>query len=112
MAGGEFDKDFGYLMPFLDKVTAAARGLSDPAAREELTQLVGGEKERWTRIRQLLSGAESNPGNPGENSPRRSESNSDGDATEKPETQSSSEEEAVPKPQLSFTVGSLRSHGR
>ena len=112
MAGGEFDKDFGYLMPFLDKVAAAASDLSDPAAREELAQLVGGEKERWARIHQLLSNAESNPGNPGENSSQRSESNLDNDAIEEPDIQSSFEEEAAPKPQLSFTVGSLRSHGR
>jgi len=112
MAGGEFDKDFGYLMPFLDKVAAAASGLSDPAAREELTQLVGGEKKRWTRIRQLLSGAESNPGNPGENASHRSESNSDRNGTEERQSQSSPEEERASQPRLSFTVGSLRSQGR
>jgi hypothetical protein len=57
MAEGQFDKDFGYLTPFLDKVTAAAESLSDPAAREELKRLMADEKSRWSRIRQLLSGA-------------------------------------------------------
>ena len=52
----EFDKDFGYLMPFLDKIGAAAGTLADPAARAELAKLVSEEKVRWTRIRQLLGG--------------------------------------------------------
>lgn len=56
MPADQFDKDFGYLMPFLDKVTAAAANLSNPSARAELNQLVSEEKRRWTRIRQLLSG--------------------------------------------------------
>lgn len=52
---GEFDKDFGYLMPFLDKIGAAANSLSNPAARDELRQLIAGEKGRWMRIRELLA---------------------------------------------------------
>jgi len=52
-----FDRDFGYLMPFLDKVAAAASGLEDPAARNELARLVADEKARWNRIRELLRGA-------------------------------------------------------
>lgn len=51
-----FDRDFGYLMPFLDKVAAAASELQDPAAREELARLMADEKARWTRIRELLRG--------------------------------------------------------
>lgn len=51
-----FDRDFGYLMPFLDKIEAAAASAS-PDARAELTSLVRGEKERWRRIQALLSGA-------------------------------------------------------
>lgn len=54
---GAFDRDFGYLMPFLDKVAAAAGELQDPAAREELTRLMAEEKARWSRIRELLKGA-------------------------------------------------------
>jgi hypothetical protein len=54
---GAFDKDFGYLMPFLDKVTAAAQDLEDPAAREELSRLMAEEKSRWQRVRELLRGA-------------------------------------------------------
>jgi hypothetical protein len=56
-APGAFDKDFGYLMPFLDKVAAAAGELADPAAREELIRLVAEEKVRWQRARELLRGA-------------------------------------------------------
>ncbi|MBJ6763082.1 hypothetical protein JGU66_20130 [Myxococcaceae bacterium JPH2] len=52
-----FDKDFGYLMPFLDKVAQAAAGLEDGPAREELGRLLSDEKVRWERIRALLRGA-------------------------------------------------------
>ena len=52
-----FDRDFGYLMPVLDKVAAAASGVEDPAARAELARLVADEKARWNRIRELLRGA-------------------------------------------------------
>lgn len=54
---GAFEKDLGYLMPFLDRVAAAVDGLEDPAARQELAGLIADEKVRWTRIRELLSGA-------------------------------------------------------
>lgn len=58
MAGtGAFDKDFGYLLPFLDRVAAAAGTLEEQAAREELARLIAEEKGRWARIRELLSGA-------------------------------------------------------
>ncbi|WP_342380812.1 hypothetical protein NVS55_14225 [Myxococcus stipitatus] len=59
-----FDKDFGYLMPFLDKVAAAAAGLEDASAREELTRLMAEEKARWARAQELLRGASgaSSPG--------------------------------------------------
>ena len=51
---GQFDKDFGYLLPFLDKIAQAADSLSNPAASKELRDLVSGEKARWVRIRELL----------------------------------------------------------
>ena len=51
---GPFDKDFGYLLPFLDKIAQAADSLSNPAAGRELKELVSGEKARWNRIRALL----------------------------------------------------------
>lgn len=88
MAGGQFDKDFGYLMPFLDKVAAAAGSLSDAAAREELKRLINDEKARWARIRQLLAGASG--GAPAAQAVPAGES------------------QAVAKEPLSFTVGSLR----
>ncbi|AGC44117.1 hypothetical protein MYSTI_02801 [Myxococcus stipitatus DSM 14675] len=52
-----FDKDFGYLMPFLDKVAAAAASLEDASAREELIRLMAEEKGRWARAQELLRGA-------------------------------------------------------
>lgn len=52
-----FDRDIGYLMPFLDRVAAAARELPEAGAREELTRLMAEEKARWARIQQLLAGA-------------------------------------------------------
>lgn len=52
-----FDRDFGYLLPFLDKVAAAASELQDTAAREELARLMADEKARWNRIREILRGA-------------------------------------------------------
>jgi hypothetical protein len=52
-----FDRDFGYLLPFLDKVAAAATELEDAGAREELTRILSEEKARWNRVRELLRGA-------------------------------------------------------
>lgn len=52
-----FERDFGYLVPFLDKVQQAAAQLSDPAARSEATRLAAEEKARWARMRALLAGA-------------------------------------------------------
>lgn len=68
-APGAFDKDFGYLMPFLDKVAAAAGELSDPAAREELSRMLAEEKVRWQRIRELLKGAAGGTSSPRSVSP-------------------------------------------
>ncbi len=52
-----FDRDFGYLLPFFDRVEAAASELTAPGAADELRQLMAGEKARWTRIRELLAGS-------------------------------------------------------
>ena len=99
MPEGQFDKDFGYLMPFLDKVAAAANNLSDPSAREELKKIMADEKSRWARIRQLLAGAsgQSPPAAPlrVEANPARNDS-------------SGADTSATAKEALSFTVGSLR----
>lgn len=90
MAITEFEKDFGYLMPFLDKVAAAANALPDQAARAELAQLIIDEKRRWARIRQLLSGTSA-------------------DAASKPVGVAADDAQGSPaKPTPSFTVGSLR----
>ncbi|HVG18706.1 MAG TPA: hypothetical protein VNI02_06605 [Blastocatellia bacterium] len=100
MAEGQFDKDFGYLMPFLDKVASATGGIADTAAREELTRLIADEKQRWARIRQLLSGS---PGQP---------SKQTGRPAAKPlprgEGVESGRPAGLPGEPLSFTVGSLR----
>lgn len=90
MAITEFEKDFGYLMPFLDKIAAAATTLPDQAARAELAQLITDQKRRWARIRELLSGATST-----------GESTSTATATNEVAS-------AAVKLQPSFTVGSLR----
>jgi hypothetical protein len=100
MAEGQFDKDFGYLMPFLDKVEAAASSIADPTAREELKRLVADEKPRWTRIRQLLSGAPGLASNQTRRPVAQPQASSETFRNNKP-TQ-------APKEPLSFTVGSLR----
>ena len=51
-----FDRDFGYLMPFFDRIASASEGLS-PESRAELARLMAGEKEKWQRIRAMLSGS-------------------------------------------------------
>jgi hypothetical protein len=90
MAITEFEKDFGYLMPFLEKVAEAASTLPDLAARAELAQLITDEKRRWARIRQLLSG-------------------SPADGASKPVAVAADDAQGSPaKPKPSFTVGSLR----
>jgi hypothetical protein len=93
---GEFDKDFGYLMPFLDKVAGAAGSLADPVARDELTKLVVDEKARWARIRELLGGAAGRATATPAAAPSASQDNPQAAAL--PE---------VREP-FSFTVGSLR----
>ncbi len=104
MAGDQFEKDFGYLMPFLDKVAEAANSIQDQAAREEFIRLVGGEKARWTRIRQLLSGAPA--------SPKALPSQPLSESKNEPAAPSRSNDEAKPRPVLRFTVGSLKPRSR
>ena len=55
-----FDRDFGYLLPFLDKLDAHARSLPGPAG-DELRRLIAEEKPRWARIRGLLEGQPAAP---------------------------------------------------
>jgi hypothetical protein len=97
MADGQFDKDFGYLMPFLDKVAAAANNIQEPAAREELRRLMSDEKTKWSRVRQLLSNLQGQADNPS----AQSTSTTSGDT--QAEAQTSKTTEA-----FTFTVGSLR----
>jgi hypothetical protein len=96
MAESAFDKDFGYLIPFLDKVAASAPTLRDPAAREELARLMAGEKERWARIRELLAGAAG-----GSPTPARA-------ASDNPPVARPGEPQTGATETDSFTVGSLR----
>ena len=93
---GEFDKDFGYLMPFLDKVAGAAGSLADPGARAELAKLIADEKARWARIRELLGGAAGQAAT----APTAAASNNK-------DNPSAAAPPAVREP-FSFTVGSLR----
>jgi hypothetical protein len=104
MAEGQFDKDFGYLIPFLDKVAAAADNLSDPAAREELKRLMADEKSRWPRIRQLLSGASGQSQTATGASPAKTNPAAQPASRAKPL--------AAEKEPMSFTVGSLRPRPR
>jgi hypothetical protein len=76
-------------MPFLDKVAAAAVGLADPVAREELTRIMSDEKARWSRVRQLLAGGR-------------------GASATSPQPAAPAESPEVAQEPLSFTVGSLR----
>jgi hypothetical protein len=76
-APGAFDKDFGYLMPFLERVARAAGELEDVAAREELSQLLADEKARWARIRELLAGGGGQASTPPETAPQLARSHGD-----------------------------------
>lgn len=110
MAGGAFDKDFGYLMPFLDKVAAAAATLPDQAARDELLRLVADEKSKWNRIRALLSGVASAPASVAEKISTEKTS-----SAVKPPAASANEfneSSSTINEAFSFTVGSLRPRTR
>jgi hypothetical protein len=85
---GEFERDFGYLMPFIDRVQAAGEALP-PGSREELASLVAGERDRWERIRGLLAARGTAP------APAQSRPSS-----------------PPPPAGSGFTVGSLRIPGR
>lgn len=98
----QFEKDFGYLLPFLDKVAAAAGGMANPTTKQELTQLVEGEKERWIRIRQLLSGQISDRS---AGSASATKSNA---AAQVNSSASESQPERFPQFAFKYTVGSLR----
>lgn len=112
MVEGAFDKDFGYLMPFLDKIAASAATLPDTAAREEMIRLVAGEKQRWLRIRQLLAGAKGEPVASGSAASIRPA----GDGAKPGQTPqapgAASETSVEPRFVPQFTVGSLRTRER
>ncbi|QAT86927.1 hypothetical protein EJ065_5393 [Corallococcus coralloides] len=106
MATPNFDRDFGYLLPFMDKVAAAAADLQDASAREELVRLVAEEKVRWERIRSLLQGA---PGQSGGAAPRASASKAPPPAAAPPLARVSSDGVNRVAPRESgLTVGSLK----
>jgi hypothetical protein len=99
---GPFDKDFGYLLPFLDKIAQAADSLSNPAASRELKELVSGEKTRWIRIRELLDSPTKATGSASAAAPTRPAA----DVAAAPT--SPSDRPAPPQ----FTVGRLKGLGR
>ncbi|AKJ05865.1 hypothetical protein ATI61_110386 [Archangium gephyra] len=90
-----FDRDIGYLMPFLDRVTAAAETLPDATAREELKRLMADEKARWARIQQLLGGAAGKGTGTPSNAPQLARARADEINREQPR-------------QAGLTVGSLK----
>ncbi|RKH68561.1 hypothetical protein D7X55_25355 [Corallococcus sp. AB049A] len=106
MATPNFDRDFGYLLPFMDKVAAAAADLPDASAREELVRLVAEEKVRWERIRSLLQGA---PGQRGGSKPAPAPSRAPAPAAAPPLARVSSDGVSRVAPRESgLTVGSLK----
>ena len=98
---GQFDKDFGYLLPFLDKIAQAADSLSNPGASKELRDLVSGEKARWARIRELLESPSKVTGSTARASPRPA-------AATEPARAPEPDRPAPPQ----FTVGRLKGLGR
>ena len=98
---GPFDKDFGYLLPFLDRIAQAADSLSNPAAGRELKELVSAEKARWIRIRELLEDPSKAAGN-------KAGASSIRPATSAPAPDTSEGRPAPPQ----FTVGRLKGLGR
>jgi hypothetical protein len=99
---GPFDKDFGYLIPFLDRIAQAADSLSNPAAGRELKELVSGEKARWIRIRELLNSPMKTAGPTGAAAPARPSAEAAATANAPPERPA----------QPQFTVGRLKGLGR
>lgn len=97
MAFKEYEKDFGYLMPFIKRVSESARTASDPATREQLTQLVKDEEQRWTRIRELLSSSDSTTTNAPAATPSAER-----------QAQAPAEQPSLTDRPYQFTVGSLR----
>ena len=98
---GPFDKDFGYLLPFLDKIAQAADSLSNQAAGRELKELVSGEKARWNRIRELLDSPAKASGPTGPTAPTSR-------AAERAVPPTPPDRPAPPQ----FTVGRLKGLGR
>lgn len=98
--GSAFEKDFGYLIPFLDRVSAAISQLPDAAAREEGARLLAGEKEKWQRLRQLLKGAQGSNHAPLRPAPQQSQPSGAGSGAPRANP--------APAPQTGLTVGSLK----
>jgi hypothetical protein len=106
---GGFDRDIGYLMPFLERVTAAAQELEDASARDELTRLMAEEKVRWARIQELLGGAAAQSASPAA-APRVAPTVGSRAAFGAPEVARSRADEInrVQPRQAGLTVGSLK----
>ena len=99
-----FDRDIGYLMPFLDRVAATADTLPDAAAREELKRLMAEEKARWARIQQLLGGA---AGQKGPSTPPAARAGTPSQAPELARARADEINRVQPR-QAGLTVGSLK----
>ncbi|NPC73704.1 hypothetical protein HPP05_28510 [Corallococcus exiguus] len=109
MATPNFERDFGYLLPFMDKVAAAASDLPDASAREELVRLVAEEKVRWERIRELLQGATGQGGASKGPAQKASASKAPSPAAAPPLARVSADGvNRVAQREAGFTVGSLK----
>lgn len=89
-----FERDFGYLMPFFDRISGASADLS-PEARAELQRLLSGEKEKWQRIRALLGGSAGSAASTGPSNAGRG-------------PQAAPKSTTAPELSPTLTVGSLR----
>ncbi|NOK22822.1 hypothetical protein [Corallococcus carmarthensis] len=105
-----FDRDFGYLLPFMDKVAAAASDLPDASAREELVRLMAEEKARWERIRELLQGASGRGGASAGPAPKASAPKATVQPSSAPPLARVSADgvNRVARREAGFTVGSLK----
>jgi hypothetical protein len=105
-----FDRDIGYLMPFLERVAAAASELQDASARDELTRLMAEEKVRWARIQELLGGATGRSASPAASAAPRGAPAMGARSSGAPEVARARADEInrVQPRQAGFTVGSLK----
>lgn len=112
-----FERDFGYLLPFLDRVTQAASDHPDARVRAELVSLLEGEKARWARVRELMAAGPGRAradalGSSATGKARGKASGTKGSAAPTPRSAPANTADASEEPAVQadrYTVGSLRS---